>query len=128
MKYVNAFIIIVLFIMSSCTKHSQEIANTKKLKHVVLLKFKDQVSKDSITVIENAFADLPNKINEIKDLEWGTNNSPEGLNKGFTHAFILTFDSEKGRELYLPHLDHKAFVEILTPVLEDVLVIDYWAN
>jgi hypothetical protein len=40
----------------------------------------------------------------------------------------LTFDSEKGRDVYLPHPDHKAFGAIVGPVLEDVMVFDYWTN
>ena len=75
-----------------------------------------------------AFAQLPQKIDEIKGFEWGLNNSPENLNKGFTHGFLLTFDSEEGRDIYLPHPDHKAFGEIVDPILEDVFVLDYWTN
>ena len=30
-----------------------------------------------------------------------------------------------GCEIYLPHPDHKAFVEILKPILDDVFVIDF---
>ena len=78
--------------------------------------------------MEKAFVALKGKIPEIADLEWGTNNSPEGLNKDFTHCFIVTFHDEKGRAVYLPHPDHKAFVKILKPILADVFVIDFWAK
>jgi hypothetical protein len=77
--------------------------------------------------VENAFRALPSKIKEIKALEWGTNNSPENLNQGFTHCFFVSFKTEKDRQEYLPHPDHKAFVDVLTPHLDKVLVIDYWA-
>ncbi|MDO1502682.1 Dabb family protein [Winogradskyella maritima] len=43
----------------------------------------------------------------MQGYEWGTNNSPEGLDKGFTHAFFLTFKSEEDRAIYLPHPDTK---------------------
>ncbi|NNC70212.1 MAG: Dabb family protein, partial [Flavobacteriaceae bacterium] len=84
MKILNTLCIIILLIAISCNKPSYEIETNKKLQHIVLLKFKDKTSKDSIAIIEKAFANLPNKIKEIKDFEWGTNNSPEGLDKGFT--------------------------------------------
>jgi hypothetical protein len=71
---------------------------------------------------------LPSKIKAIKSLEWGTNNSPENINQGFTHCFFVTFANEKDREIYLPHPDHKAFGKILSPHLDKVLVIDYWAE
>ena len=97
----------------------------KKIQHVVCFKFKQDASKAQIKEVETAFAALKDKIPGIDHLEWGTNNSPEGLNKGFTHCFIVTFSNQKARETYLPHPGHKAFVAILKPILEDVFVIDF---
>jgi hypothetical protein len=106
--------------------------NSKKqdsvLRHVVLFKFKANTSKEDIEKVEAAFSALPSKIPQIVGYEWGINNSPEGLDKGFTHCFFLTFHSEEDRAIYLPHPDHKAFGAILTPHLEDVTVVDYWTN
>lgn len=98
------------------------------LRHVVALKFKEGTTEEQIREVEEAFRALKKKIPAIHALEWGTNNSPEGHDKGFTHCFILTFQSEKARADYLPHPDHKAFGKVLGPVLEDVFVIDYWAK
>ena len=98
------------------------------LRHVVLFKFKENTSKADIAKVEAAFSALPSKIPQIVGYEWGLNNSPEGLNKGFTHCFFLTFHSEEDRAIYLPHPDHKAFGAVLTPHLEDVTVIDYWTK
>ena len=109
---------------SEMTNNSKEM--TKKLRHVVLFKFKESSTDDDIKKVEAAFEKLPSQIKEIKDLEWGLNNSPEGLNKGFTHCFFVTFEDEEDRAIYLPHPAHKAFGGILGPHLEDVLVIDYW--
>ena len=100
----------------------------KMLRHMVLFKFKDESSTADIKKVEDAFRALPSKIKEIKGFEWGRNNSPENLNQGFTHAFFVSFASEKGREVYLPHPAHKDFVKILSPHLDKVLVLDYWAG
>ncbi|QCX00799.1 Dabb family protein [Aggregatimonas sangjinii] len=105
-----------------------DIRKDSVLRHVVLFKFKEATLPEKIAEIEAAFADLPNKIPEIYSFEWGLNNSPEGLNKGLTHCFLLTFKSEADRDTYLPHPDHKAFGALLTPHLEDVTVVDYWAK
>ncbi|MEN0050443.1 MAG: Dabb family protein [Bacteroidota bacterium] len=107
---------------------SEAPTNQKQLRHVVLFKFKDSTSTADIEKVEAAFTALPAKIPQIRDFEWGTNNSPEGLDKGFTHCFFLTFDSEEDRAIYLPHPDHKAFGEVLSPHLGDVLVLDYWTK
>lgn len=106
----------------------QQSMDDKELRHVVLIKFKENATDREIAEVEEAFSGLPDKIPAIDDYEWGTNNSPEGLNKGFTHCFLVTFASEEDRATYLPHPDHKAFVEVLEPHLEDVLVVDYWAS
>ena len=113
-------------VMSTQADHHKK--SEKVLRHVVCFKFKESASDKDIEKVVKAFADLKNKIPEIKDFEWGTNNSPEKHDKGFTHCFILTFDSEEGRAVYLPHEDHKKFGSMLGPVLGDVFVIDYWAK
>jgi hypothetical protein len=102
--------------------------NEQLLRHVVLIKFNEEATPEDISEVVEAFGSLQDKIPEIKDYEWGINNSPEGINKGFTHCFLVTFESEEDREVYLPHPDHKAFVEVLSPHMEDVLVVDYWAK
>lgn len=95
------------------------------LRHLVLLKFKADMVPAHLHALESAFAALASKISAVQSLEWGTNNSPEGLAKGFTHCFNLTFADEAARAVYLPHPDHLAFVEQLKPALDDVLVLDY---
>ena len=101
---------------------------TKMLRHVVLFKFKDDATPEQVKQVEDAFRKLPSQISEIKDFEWGTNNSPENLNQGFTHCFFLSFESEKDRDVYLPHPAHKAFGNLLRPYLDKVTVVDYWTK
>jgi hypothetical protein len=115
-------------LLTSILIYSCNAKGSNMLRHVVLFKFKDTASPEQIKTVEEAFRALPSTIKEIKDLEWGTNNSPEGLNEGLTHCFFVTFANEKDREIYLPHPDHKAFGEILKPILEKAVVVDYWAN
>ena len=99
----------------------------KLLRHLVLLRFKAQTSAQGVAGIERAFVALRDQIDGVRDLEWGTDVSPEGLAKGYTHAFLLTFDDATARDAYLPHPTHQAFVAQLKPLLDDVLVIDYFA-
>lgn len=122
------FIIILAACVLTATIISATNKDQKMLRHVVLFKFKDNATPEQIKKIENAFVKLPSKIKEVKGLEWGTNNSPEGLNEGLTHCFFVSFASEKDRDAYLPHPEHKAFVEILKPILDKAVVVDYWAK
>lgn len=100
----------------------------KVLRHAVFFSFKEESSEEDVAGIVDAFRELPSKITEIIDFEWGTNNSPEGLNDGFTHCFLLTFADESGRAAYLPHAAHKAFGDVLRPHMDKVFVIDYWGT
>lgn len=120
-------LLLITLIMCSMLNTTQA-QESKVLRHVVLFKFKDGSSAADIKKIEDAFRALPSKISQIKDFEWGTNNSPEQLEQGFTHCFIVSFANEKDRAVYLPHPAHLGFVEVLKPKLDKVLVIDYWAS
>lgn len=125
----------VLLLMVSC--ENREVSETvtvestemeSGLRHVVLFKFKEGTSEETIKEVEEAFEKLPSKIPEIKDFEWSNKNvSPEGFGQGFTHCYFLTFENEEGRDIYLPHPDHKAFGGIVGPHLAEggVLVYDY---
>jgi Stress responsive A/B Barrel Domain len=122
-------LLLSLIIIGSMNASAQnKTASAKVLRHVVLFSFKDSSTAEQIKAVTDAFAALPKKIKQIKSFEWGTNNSPESLNQGFTHCFFVTFASEKDRAVYLPHPDHVAFGNILRPILDKVLVIDYWAE
>lgn len=112
----------------SRTNEVKAASDGKVLRHVVLFKFKDDATPEQIRNVVDAFRALPSKIHGIKDFEWGTNVSPEPHSQGLTHAFFLTFASEKDRDEYLPHPAHKEFGKTLGPILDKVTVVDYWAN
>ena len=127
MKIFTLMLALSLFGMQSLQAQNNT-AQEKMLRHVVLFKFKETSAAGDVKNVEDAFRALKNKINLIKDFEWGTNNSTENLNQGFTHCFFASFASEKDRDDYLVHPDHKAFVEILLPHLDKALVVDYWTK
>jgi len=125
----TGLLLIIALLVANLNAADQEESKEeqKLLRHVVMFTFNDDASETQVTEIVKAFGELPKQIKEIHDYEWGTNNSPEGLNKGHTHCFLVTFKSEKDRDAYLPHPAHKEFVKKLKPILKDVTVIDYWA-
>ena len=106
---------------------AQAANETKVLRHVVMFKFKDDAKPEDVKKVEEAFAQLPSKIDTITGFEWGTDVSVEDKAQGFTHCFVVTFKNEEGRAAYLPHPAHKAFVSVLLPHLDKVLVFDFWA-
>jgi len=100
----------------------------ERLHHVVCFKFKSTATADEIKKVETAFQGLKKKIPQVVTLEWGVNVSKEQRDKGFTHCFLLSFKSEKDRDAYIEHPQHKAFGKLVGPVLDDVFVVDFWAK
>ncbi|MEM7381239.1 MAG: Dabb family protein [Bacteroidota bacterium] len=100
----------------------------KVLRHVVNLKFKDNIAQDKINEALATFVNLKGDIPEIAAVEGGLNNSTEGHSKGFDYCFTLTFKDTDAREIYLFHKAHIELVESVGPLLEDVMVMDYWAE
>ena len=141
MRYQILFLLISLAGMSACQEEStratmeepqapvtETAAPDSVLRHAVFFSFNDDATEAQIAEVREACSNLPNEIDEIRGYEWGTNNSQEGYDKGFTHAFFLTFHSEADRDAYLPHPAHQAFGQIAGPVLKDLFVVDYWAR
>jgi len=127
-SFIAVLTVILLGIMSftNNTDAAGKSNQRGNLVHMVSFKFKESVTKEDIKKVETAFAGLQKKIPQILSYETGTNNSPEGLDKGFTHGFVLTFHSGQDRDDYLIHPHHKDFGKLVGPLLEDVFVLDFW--
>jgi hypothetical protein len=97
--------------------------------HIVLLKTKKNASEADVSKL---FA----KIQGLKKFEpgfiafsGGRYSSSEGLNRGFTHGFVITFTTPKARDNYLDHPEHeKVKLDALALVeggVEGVTAFDY---
>jgi hypothetical protein len=97
------------------------------VRHIVIFKYKPDATEAQINQITQEFLGLENKIPGIIDIEYGVNNSPEGLNQDFTHIYMLTFESVEARDAYLPHPEHKKFGELVGQlgIIDEVFVVDY---
>ncbi|MGH1541047.1 MAG: Dabb family protein [Arenicella sp.] len=95
------------------------------IRHILLIKFKTSAEPSQIDGLRLLFESMPSKIEGVNSIEWGVNDSPENLNKGYTHSVLMTFSSDEAREHYLPHPEHDALKEVFSPLLEDIVVFDY---
>jgi hypothetical protein len=114
-------------LMSTSGRHAlaQDKPVSAQLRHVVLFKFKPEVTKAQVQEVVDAFAALPKKIDTISGFEWGTDVSVEMKSEGFTHCFVVSFADAKARDAYLPHDAHAQFVKLVGPRIEKVLVFDF---
>jgi len=94
-------------------------------RHYGMFQFKEGISEAEIA---NCFATMQAMVGQIPgllEMEHGSYDSTEGLNDGYTHGFIMTFDSPESREAYLPHPIHEKVKDLVVPKLERVVVFDF---
>ena len=120
-------IIILVAISGMVGLSSFVLQKSKEVKHIVVFKYKATATPAQIEEVTTAFVALKKKIPGILAFEYGENNSPENLNKGFTHIYLLTFKDAAARDAYLPHPEHKKFGELLgrLGILEEPFVVDF---
>jgi hypothetical protein len=115
-------------LLPACSARSAPAAlPDEAVRHVVVFKYSEQATPEQIQEVTDAFADLPNRIPGILAFEHGVNISPEDLNRGFTHVYLVTFRDAAARDAYLPHPDHQAFGRLLERlgIVDEVFVVDY---
>jgi len=94
-------------------------------RHYGMFQFKEGVSDAEITNCFETMKAMIGKIPGLLEMEYGSYDSTEGLNDGYTHGFIMTFDSPESREAYLPHTVHEKVKDLVIPKLERVVVFDF---
>ena len=97
--------------------------------HVVLLKIRRDVPQAQIAAVLEALSGLRTKIPGLLSFSGGAYTSPEGMHKGFTHGFVMTFKDEASRDAYLPHPEHEVVKAMVLKVLDGgvdgVVAFDY---
>jgi hypothetical protein len=79
-----------------------------RVRHVVLFRWKPEVTPEHIVATGRALADLPRLIPEIASYSFGPNL---GINPGtYDFAVVAEFANETNYLVYRDHPDHKAFI------------------
>lgn len=93
--------------------------------HVVLFKFNVNATPKKIDEMAKALVTLKDQVPGIIRFVWGPSVSIEPYGKGYTHAFIMTFDTKEHRDAYVPHPRHKELVkQYVDPICDDGIVVD----
>ena len=85
------------------------------IRHVVLCRFRKDADVGAVFA---AIAELQHKIPGILAVTCGKDNSPEGLQKGFTHGFTVDFVDAAARDNYLPHPAHQVVGKMVVAAME----------
>jgi hypothetical protein len=102
------------------------------VKHLVIFKFKPDTDPAVIDRIMRELAALVGPIPGLLNFQGGVYSGPypgaTGLNQGYTHGFVMTFQDAAARAAYLPHPEHVRFKDGLVPHLLDVVAFDFEAG
>lgn len=78
------------------------------IRHVVLVRFRDDIAPGEIAAIFDALGDLRRLLPGMRTFQRGPNVSQEGLGRGHTHGFTIDFDDAAARDTYLALPEHEA--------------------
>ncbi|KIW41474.1 uncharacterized protein PV06_07029 [Exophiala oligosperma] len=101
--------------------------------HIVLFKLKSSLSDsekkefcDDMLGLKNTCIHPTSNTPYIVSSSGGADNSPEGVQGGLTHGFVVEFASSEDRDYYVSKDPaHQAFIKKNGPRFDDVRVIDY---
>jgi Stress responsive A/B Barrel Domain len=78
------------------------------IRHLVLVKFPVNARAETIEGLFRELDGLKAVVPGMLSFKGGANVSPEGLSRGFTHAFVVDFADIAARDAYLAHPAHQA--------------------
>lgn len=96
-----------------------------KVKHIVLLKFKEGTSEELIGKFFEDLLDISESVTGVEDYVSGANCSPEEKNQGMTYGFITTFTDAAARDAYLASPDHERYKALEAGVVESSVVFAF---
>jgi hypothetical protein len=78
------------------------------IRHCVLVKVRPDAPAGELEAVFAALAALKSRLPGMLAFAGGPDASPEGLQRGHTHAFTIDFVDEAARDAYLVDAEHKA--------------------
>ncbi len=98
-----------------------------KVHHMVLLKFSPAKAPREAALFA-ALGELGKTLPGVLHYSGGAYSSPEGMNQGYTHGFLMTFVDSAARDAYLVHPDHEKVKQAFLPDVEGVVAFDFVAE
>jgi hypothetical protein len=79
------------------------------IRHIVLIRFRPEVSDAQITALFAALPKLAAKLPGVLAFASGRSESPENIERGYMHGFTIDFASWQALATYAADPDHQAF-------------------
>jgi hypothetical protein len=78
------------------------------IRHIVLTKFKPETPEETIAEIYAGLSELAVKLRGAQNFTSGRSESPEQIERGYMHGFVIDFDDWDALNSYAQNEDHKA--------------------
>ncbi len=78
------------------------------IRHIVLTRFKPDTTEDTIAEIYADLSALTEKLPGARTFTGGRSESPEQIERGYMHGFVIDFDSWDALQTYADNAEHKA--------------------
>lgn len=98
------------------------------IQHIVLVQFRPELTEEAIGTLFAELHEIKDKVSGLLTITSGKSQSPEQLERGYMHGFIVEFASWDALQSYQDHPDHRAFgaklVQAAIGGLNGILVFD----
>lgn len=98
------------------------------IRHIVLVKFQPQVTEEKIAALWDELGAIRAVVPGVLSITAGRSESPEQIERGYMHGFVVDFADWDALAAYQDHPDHKALggqlVANAVGGLDGILVFD----
>ncbi|MFY7777322.1 MAG: Dabb family protein [Elstera sp.] len=98
------------------------------IRHIVLIRFQPEVSEGQIAALLTELEEIRAQVPGILAITAGRSESPEKIERGYHHGFVVDFADWAALAAYQAHPDHQALgaklVENAIGGLDGILVFD----
>lgn len=77
------------------------------IRHIVLIRFRPDVSEAAIAATFDALHAIRLKLPGVLAITAGRSESPEAIERGYMHGFVVDFADWAALQTYQDHPDHK---------------------
>lgn len=79
------------------------------IRHIVLIRFKTDVTEDVIAGLFEELHQIEGKVPGLLSICSGRSESPEQMERGYMHGFVVEFDDWTGLQAYQDNAEHQLF-------------------
>jgi len=93
------------------------------IRHIVMVKFKADVTEEQIAQVQEGLGSLPDLIPEIESYEFGRDMAH--MDRSYDFALVSAFADMEALQKYMMQPDHRRVSALIREICDDIRVVDY---